>query len=450
MKFIKTLILFLILAILAGYVYFYEIKGGEEREEAKSLAQNIINFEPDSVNIIEIRSIFNRFLFKRSADEWQIRKPVQTDGDKSSIDGLLNTIKNIKKVRQFPIRNGEQKDYGLVARSILVILEFNDGRRDSVRIGDNTPVGNNLFLLKGDTTVFTAASYIKNSVTKQLFDWRDKSIAKVKQSDIKEFKLKNTKGRFHLIKEGKDWHLLYPRKTRAENSQSESILRKFETGKAKAIVSENAGNPAKYNLQDPAYRIDLYLGSSKAHKQVILSELTNNSSNVIDDSRPQVMTVDSLFIKDIDKSFFELRHKKIAEYDKGKVDSVVTIQGDSSFYFVYDTSGTWWYNKVEKVKNWKMNSYLNALNNLKATEFLIEDVQSTSKYGLSRPARVITCYGKGELIQSIRLNDYNGKKIAFSPSAEAVVEVEESIYNNLEVKKDEFLESPVQLTEDAG
>ncbi len=448
MNIVKTLVLFVIFALLAAYVYFYEIRGGEERELAEQVAQKIISFENDSVKIIEIRSIFNRFYFERTDDTWRIKKPVETGADKATIEGLLNSLKNMKMVRSFTIRDGEQKDYGLVGRSSLVIFQFNNGKRDSVRFGDDTPVGGNVFASKGDTLVYTVASDVKNSVTKNLFDWRDKSLTKVKQSEVKEFKLKNSKGVFHFVKEASDWLIKKPGETRAENSMVNGVLRKFESGKAKSIVSENLDYPDEFNLAGPAYRIDFYLGEGKAHKSVILSRLNNNVSNVKEDSRPQVMTVDSLFIRDIDKSFFDFRDKKISEFDKNIADSVVVTQGDSILYFVKDTSDTWLLEGEIEVKDWKMNALLTTVNNLKAKKFIMENVSSTDKYGLNRPERRVEIYHRGEKIQSLLVSKHNDKKVAFSPGSQKVVEIEERSFNNLEVKVDDFIDTSVKSSEE--
>ena len=448
MSTIKTLVLFGLLAILAAYVYFYEIQGGEERGKAEEIAEKIIVFEPDSVVKMELRNIFNQFLFERFGDEWRVLKPVQTGADKSTIGGMMTAIKNMKKVRQFSIKPGEEKDYGLVGRSSLLIFEFKNGVRDSVRFGDDTPVGGNVFVSRGDTIVYTVASHLKNNVTKSLFDWRDKSIARVKESEVRELKLHNTKGFVHLTKEGNDWKILSPKEVSADNISVNALIRKFENGKAKSVISEKMDNPRVYNLANPLYTIDFYLGEGRAHKQIVMSGLENNTSNVKEDSRPQVMTVDSTFIRDIDKSFFDLRDKKIATFDKNIVDSVVVSQGDSTLFFVKDTSSTWMLSGSQKVKNWKMDSFLNTINNLQAEKFLLEDVELTNRYNLNRPERKITCYCEGKQIQQLLINSYKENKVAFCPSSKAVVEIQSSTYDNLEVKTADFLETPTPVAGD--
>jgi len=108
----KTLIYFIILAALGSYVYFYEIKGGEERDKIAELEEQLFYFEKDSVVAIEIRSIFSQFKFSKTDDGWKINKPVETGGDKNTIDGLITTLHNLKKIREFPVKLEDYKDYG--------------------------------------------------------------------------------------------------------------------------------------------------------------------------------------------------------------------------------------------------------------------------------------------------------------------------------------------------
>jgi len=442
MKLLKTLALFGILLILAAYVYFYEIKGGEEREREKQISEKVFNFETDSVNVVEIRSLFNQFRFERATEGWMIKNPVETGGDKSAIDGLLNNLRNMKKVREFTINDGEQKDFGLVGRSLLVIVQFRNGERDSVRFGDNTPVNNNVFAGKGDTVVFMLAAQSKTNADKKLFDWRDKSIAKIKQDEVREMWLKNRKGEFHLVQEGNEWYLKEPREVKAENQTINNMLRKFQNDKIKSVVSENFDNAVEYRLNKPQYEVDLYLGEAKAHKQIIFSSLKDNVANGKDDSRPHVFTVDSNFTRELDKDFFALRDKKIViDFDRNNTDSIVVIQGDSSVVFNKDTSGTWLWNGEKKVKNWKINSLFSSLSSLKADRFLLEEVESTRQYGLADPERIVRLFQGTDQTVEVHFSQPNENlNVAYGLDKKVVAEISESSFNNFEVKTTEFIE----------
>ena len=449
MKLMKTLILFLILAALGGYVYYYEIKGGEDRDKLAELEEQLFNFEKDSVKAIEIRSIFNQFYFSKTDDGWKIKKPVNTGGDKNTIDGLVNTLQNLKKIREFPAKLDDYKNYGLVARSHLAILVFNDGTRDSVRIGDQTFDGKNYFAAKGDSFVYTVAQSVKNSVSKQLFDWRDKSLTKVKQIDVREIKLKNKHGNFHLVKKGSNWNIESPRKLQGETSEVNNILRKLENGKAKSVVSETMDSKRKYRLNRPEIEIDLYIGESKAHKNIKFSSLEKNVSNVKDDSRPQVVTVDSLFLKDLNKSLFDLRNKKITSFNKDEIDSAVVYQGDTTITMLKDTSDNWTFATGENLKSWKMNSFVNNINNLSAKKFIKENAEFTSKYGLKNPSRKVQLFSKNNLIVEIVFGEKrDSNRIVYCPRSKIIAEVIEYSFTNSEVNPNDFIEEKKIETEE--
>jgi hypothetical protein len=448
MKYIKTLALFIILAVLASYVYIYEIKGGEEREKKKELEEMVFNFVPDSVQAIEIRSVLNQFSFKRTKDEWRITRPVETGGDRSTINSMLRTLKELKKIRTFFINKDESTNYGLIGRSSLATLIFADGSRDSLRLGDDTPVGKNIFASKDDSLVFTITADAKNQFNKSLFDWRNKVIANVKQNDIMEVIIKNRYGKFHFKREGEIFLLISPKETMAANRGMSLLLEKMEYGKARAVVSESTENLQKYRLNKPYIEIDLYIGESKAHKRILFSSIENKVANAIDESKPQVFEVDSVFLLPFDKTFYQFRHKNMAEFDKNVADSLLVSQGDSLLTFIKDTGDLWYLDK-QKVKDLKMTSFLNSINGLVAKKFLLENINSTSQYGMNQPERKIIVYSKGEKIQEVHLNSLDTeKKIAYCYSSKVLVEIEKSTFDNLEVKAADFIEREEVTTVD--
>jgi hypothetical protein len=155
------------------------------------------------------------------------------------------------------------------------------------------------------------------------------------------------------------------------------------------------------------------------------------------------MTVDSLFVKDIDKTFFEFRYKNISEYDKSNVDSVMVTQGDSILSLTRDVNQDWFLNGKIKVKSWKMNTLLTTINNLKAKTFLLENVSSPNRYGLTRPERKIEIFQHGKKIQSVIVSIHNDKKIAYSPGSNMIVEIETNSFDNLEVKVEDYIDTSV-------
>jgi hypothetical protein len=97
-----------------------------------------------------------------------------------------------------------------------------------------------------------------------------------------------------------------------------------------------------------------------------------------------------------------------------------------------------------------MNSLLTTIKNLTAKSFLMENVSAPTKYGLGRPERKIEIYSRGSIVQSIFVTDYNDTKIAFSPRSKMVVEIEDTSYNNLELKVEDFIDTSVTTNEESS
>lgn len=440
MKLVKNLILLAVLAVLAGYVYFYEIVGGEERDAAKKETEKVFHFNADSVARVEINNYNNVFEFEREGEDWKIVKPLETRGDKSTIRSMLTSLQNAKKDRSFKTTSADLANYELSGRPLKVTVTLNNGTIDSLRFGGETPVGSNMFVSKQDTAVYTIPAYLKSSVNKKLFDWRDKSVSTIKTTDVKSFDLKNSHGSFSLEKQGANWQLTAPKKVRADNGVISSLLGKLENGRVKSVVSESMDSPRVFGLDRPAVKIDLAIGESKAHKSLIFSQLKENSANGKNDSRPYVFTVDSLFMRDLDVSLTKLRYKKFSEFTKSLADSISLTQGDSTVTFHKDSSQVWTTLFGDSVNQAKINSFINTVSTLTAKKFLADNVHSSRNYGLAHPIRRIEIFGKDQKLADVRFADKRGlNRVAFSAVSGQIVEIEDLVYSRTELKPADYI-----------
>ena len=150
----KTGILLILALALAAYVYFYEIKGGEKREKEKEMAELLFHVDKDSVQSIQIRSVLQRYRFERTEDGWLIKEPVETMADDSPLNTLLRSLSTTKKTRTIKVKPSELPDYGLDRRALSVVFTTKSGKADSVRLGDKTSIGANVYASRADTLVY--------------------------------------------------------------------------------------------------------------------------------------------------------------------------------------------------------------------------------------------------------------------------------------------------------
>ncbi|HEM48947.1 MAG TPA: DUF4340 domain-containing protein [Caldithrix sp.] len=428
----KTIILVLIAVALGAYVYFYEIKGGEEREKEKEIAEKLFNFEKDSVNYIRIKSPKGNFVFNKTMDGWQIEEPVQTRADDSPINSLLNSLSTSKKVRTISINPDEKNQFGLGVRAIQLNFKDKAGHENQVAIGDETNIGSNVYVSLTDSAAHLVPKGLKNNADKSLFDWRDKKAVHFEKNNIREFTLTNPKGRFTFIKEGAEWKIVKPIETKAEKSTVDAVLNKLESGRIKSVVDEEGKNLSKYNLSRPAYSIEMLSGAEKARTSIALSKVKDNTAYGKDGVRAHIFTVDSNFVGPFDKNLFGFRDKKIIDFDNNRVTRINLSHNNEPMRFYKDTSDVWYLDSGEKAKKWKINSLLSTIKNLKAEKFVDEDPHYFMNYGLVNPESRIEIYGDDELIAELNLGyTKNGLVYTYNPNAKPLVAIKEEKLNDL-------------------
>jgi len=438
----KTIIMVLIAAAIGAYLYIYEIKGGEERQKEKEASEKLIHFEMDSIQTITIHSPQGKFIIEKDGDNWKIKEPVGTLGDKSNITSLINNLKNAKKDRTFIIKKNELDKFGLSgSRAVLVELKASNGRTLVVKFGDDTNIGSNAYVTLNDSLVATIPAHIKNSAMHDLFYWRDKKVIRFEKQKIKEFTLINPFGKYVFKKEGSDWMLDYPLKTKAEQSKVNAILNKFDYQNVKSVVADNPRGLGKYGLYNPLYKLELLSGEEKAKIDVVFSKPKDGTVYGKASGRNYVFTLDTLVISPMNKKLYDYRDKKILEYDDSHIDRVNLLYNDKLNKLYKDTTNTWYGNDKQKIKGDKVGKILAALKNLKVAEFVEENAVYFRQYGLLNPRGKIEIYSGDKKLAELDVGIKSGDKVFVRNSLnKKVVKINESDIKKLFPSNDDLYE----------
>ncbi|MCB9058408.1 MAG: DUF4340 domain-containing protein [Calditrichae bacterium] len=423
----NTIILVLVAAALGAYVYFYEIKGGEERQADKEREEKLINADKDSIQTLWIYDFDKVFQFSKVDDGWKIVSPVETDAEESTVNSFLATLTGAKKSRTFGVKEKDKSGYGLSRSGIMIKVSNTDGSQDSVILGDKTSIGNNMYVTKGDTFVSISPISLKDAAQKSLFSWRDKRTVHFNKDAVREFNLQTAKGSFSFEKDGSDWKVTKPLQAKADNNEVTAILNKLDFGRIKSVESENAANLQQFHLNAPAYRIELFSGAEKSKSTVMFSKLIDNQSFGKDEVRPQIFTVDSTFLRPFNKSLFDFRDKNLVEFNKSSINRINLLNNGELLTFSKDTSDRWQISTGEPIKNYKINDLVSEVEKLKVDEFVAENPSYTFPYGLTNPkGRLELFAGDSKEIELEFGNSKNGRTFVRNPRTGQVVAIEDS------------------------
>jgi len=434
----KTLIMFVMALLLAGYVYFYEIKGGEERQAQKEQNEKLVTLKKDSINVLDIRGAKGHFHLVKHKTDWGLDTPLKTQADNNTVNGFLSTLTNAKKTRTFHAVKKDWGKYGL-SRPYFHINAWTMDQHDSIRVGDNTGIGPNVFASKGDTLIFLTASSLKNGADKSLFDWRDKRVLLFNRSAVNEIRLKNPHGVFAFENAGNGWQMTRPIKTRTDDAAINALLTKLDNGRMKKVEDETGQNLKSFKLSNPRYYVSFFEGTNKTESRLILSAETHSKIFAKDNVRPMVFSLDKDFIKPIDKSLFDFRDKKITNISRSGVDRIDWNLNGYTNSAVKDSSGNWILNNSDTLETFKMNSLLNSIGNLKASAFYPSNGKNLKRYGLKNPKDKIALYKDGTTVLNLNFGKTSDKKrFVMKVDPRLLVSVEESSLKNVLKPADEY------------
>ncbi len=436
----NTLILIGIALALGAYVWFYEIEGEEERLAEKEEQELVFPVERDSLVWFKINDFEKEFVFEKRDGTWMIVHPVETRADESTVGSFLSTLTSAKRERSFGAQPADLGQYGLSEPSMQIRLRTQSGASDSLFLGGTSSVGSKTFVSKGDTLVSLIPQTLKTNASKTLFSWRDKKVLHFDKSNVREIALKTPQGEFLFAGNG-GWQLKEPLETPADDDAVQAILNKLEFGRIKSVEAETASNAARYGLNRPAYRVELFSGPEKAKQEIAFSALKDGRAFGKEGTQPHIFTVDSAFIAPFAKTLHDLRDKQLLRFDRNTVDHINLLYEGNLLRMVKDSSGTWQSMEGQPLKTTIVSQLLGAVADLKVDQFVKETTLYTFPYGLTNPRGTLELFANKDKIVELQIgNTENGRVYLRKPESGQIVAVNESKLDKILISKEDVVE----------
>jgi len=447
MNFKTTGILALVLIIGIAAVVLLD-KQDKKKEEAEKIEGKLLNIEKD--NITEIILQPSGIHCIKDSTEWKIVAPVETDGDKSSIDAIANMFSFANIERSISDDPLEYNVYGLdPARGSMIIVHSSG--TDTLYLGDKSPTGSFVFARKsGSPQVFLTTTTLQTNIEKKLFDLRNKKVIGFEKSEVRSLDLKNKNGSFVFEKSAGDWKITKPGGYDADGTEVDKILNRLNSERAKEYVDEDPTNLSQYGLTNPGVQVDLMLGENRAKKTLFIGKLNGDKYYAKDESRKPVFQVDSAFVSVLNPDLYTLRLKDLADFSSTEVNRFELEFSGQTIVCNKDTSDTWMIIKPEsrKAKSWKMSTITREAAQLEVVEFVDDSPSSFAQYGLSDPQVRAKFYVKDVLQLDVLLGKEKGDNVyAKLANAQSVYLVEKNLLDTWRPQLNDIAEEPEASTE---
>lgn len=413
MRLKTNLVISVIFLGLLGFVYFYEIRGGQERQEAAGKARQLLAFSDHEVRRLSIDRGDTLVSAEKADGGWRLTWPVQTDADGSAIERYLRNLRETE-VEGEPVADsatvvGDRAvpaRYGLDTPRLRVLLEVaGDGARaDTVRFGDDTPTDRFTYAQRSGTNpeVFRVRAWRYDNFNKGLFDLRDRRVLAFEPSEVKSLRLARPgEPAIDAVREGGHWRLEAPLQRPADDAAVDGILSRLKGAEATAVVHESpsASQLEQTGLSAGRERValTLWVGDDRAEKRLLVgAETEHGDRHARDSSRPQVFVVDSTVVEPLLKPLADLRDRHPFRVDANAVTSLALLRGGSQLLRAErDTSGAWSVPGLagREAKTWRLNSLVTDLDALEVKEFVADAAGvgglQAAAFGLDAPRYAI-------------------------------------------------------------
>ncbi len=362
MKLRKVAIYIVILGLLLGYYYYYEVHVPSEKKALKEKASRVFAIDKDKIDYLDIKGTEHVVLEKKDHG-WMITKPLLTRADKATVGNLLADLVGLKMVRSI----GSGKDravFGLDRPGLRLILKSGQKQWKLV-LGDKTPTGMYRYATSSTKKgIFLVNAYEKASLDKGLYTLRYKRVVELSPGDVDGLRIEREHVSLNIKKDKNGlWSLAGHKSLKVKQDKINSLVRRLCWLEAKAFPGHVKG----VDMSRPSTIVFISSGKKSetlkfwdrgSHLYMVSSNtkgLVELSRDILDDIPGKVEDIqDRTFIH-----FATDDTRKINLSYGSKNESVLVKKGDD-----------WFYNNKKVRDQWKVDELLLSLEDLEYKKVL--------------------------------------------------------------------------------
>lgn len=438
----STVILFLILAALAAYLAWVELPGQRKAEDEERLAQRIVAFEPEAVTELSIRYPTSEIKMTRITENWKIHSPLEYPADAREVETFIATLTDQSATRVLEEAEPNLADYGLDAPAIDI--EFGlAGNRERVLVGSEGSLPNTLFLRReSDGKILITPAWIKGSLTRKPYDFRDKKVVRFDRAEVTHLQLKFSKNDYLLESHGGVWTGVRPRPFAADPDVVGNILLALENMRASGFIDLPAEKAAIDKLQRRT-RASVILRTADREITVRFVEPEKASTDGADPIVYALPTEEGPYfelpaanLSEFKDSIFHYTDKRLAQFEPTQIDQIVVRSPDDRY--ILTRAGQIWAldGNASGVNGVLVTRFLDDLHRLKAEE-PADRALSEHATGLS-PARIEIELGtQGRSLLTIEIGEAADQLVyARGPKPSDVVKIRRGFLDNIPTRQE--------------
>jgi len=407
----KTTIVLLVLAIAGGaYLKFYEIKR-PDTAEAQRRAQNVVNFNREKINGIDIWNGDDKINLRRDNNKWRLEAPIKDQADSALIDNLLSQLEAWPKdatisAKEIKADKSKLDEFGLNKPKLRLRLRGEDEPRP-ILFGKNAALDGKMYVrLENSKETFLASQSIKKAIDKKADEFRDRKLTDLTTAQVSRLIVKTTAGEMELEKKGEHWEIAKPMRARGDDQKIGDLIAQITTARIQQFVADDHGDLHSYGLVEPRGSITLFGQDDKSAGGTDSSR--DKQGQRLQIGRAPEKEKDQIYVRSTARGFVYTLPKKAEEILNAKPNDLrdrhlVRFETNILDRITIDSPGKGKTVLARKEENWTManrnnapanssevNRLVDKLKDEQVAKFVEDVASSLPKFGLDKPQLQVT------------------------------------------------------------
>lgn len=385
MRWQTTAVLALLLAVLGGFYYLYEVRWGPAREEAAARKGRVFTADTKDVTGVTLKRPADAVQLAREGEEWRMLEPVKAPASRPTVDEVLANVLTAKIDREIDPDPKSPADFGLDKPAADLTLTLKDGKTLGLELGAKNPTGVWVYAReRGKPAVFVLGESVLRDATRPAADFRDRTILAFDAKDVSGFELVLPDETITVEGAPNAWRITRPVALRADNDTVREFLDRLTAQKVKEFVAEAPASRDAYGLERPV-RITIHTGRDKerASRTLLLGKVDEAKKGVyaMRGGESSVLLLPDEVAKQLPRNVGVLRNKTLVEVDRDKV-TKLEIESAKGTVTVTRDGGQWKITapKALPADQVEVGAVLTKLGDLRAQGFLSEDAAGIARY----------------------------------------------------------------------
>jgi hypothetical protein len=401
MRLRNTIIVLILLAVLGGYSLII-LLGSRPVPPA-----TLLNLDSKHISGIDLRYPDSELELVRNPNHtWRILKPVKTDGDQTSVDGLTETIANAQLTRTIEEKPDSLRPFGLDQPAVTVnVTSDNKGALPALLVGHVSPVSSGVYVkLANQPAVLMTTSDFVTAVSKKVNDVRSHELMTFNMDDAEQIVLRSGANKpIEIDRQGGQWRIVAPGHYAADSDTIAQILTALVDARITDFVTDAPTDLAQYGLKSPQIAVTVFSGKDKTEHALFIGleqpQAAKKAVYVKRGGENSVYTVEDALLGKVNLGLFDLRDKTVMGFDSLKVGRIEIENHGKQFTLSRDAAGKWQVTdgtKASPANGQAVQTFLDELANLKGDKIVQDPITDPQRFAMDKPTEQMVIFGKDD------------------------------------------------------